>query len=67
MQTQTFEYYIDRYLQGSITPEELTLFRSFLQDPQNDEVLQQAMKNSWEEWGDMTSAFPMYWKTWSRN
>ncbi|WP_127126355.1 FecR family protein [Pseudoflavitalea rhizosphaerae] len=58
MQKQTFEYYIDRYLQGSITPEELTVFRSFLQDPQNDEVLQQAMKNSWEEWGGHDLSFP---------
>ncbi|MGN6420644.1 MAG: FecR family protein [Pseudobacter sp.] len=58
MQTQTFEYYIDRYLQGSITSEELTVFRSFLQDPQNDEVLQQAMKNSWEEWGGHDLSFP---------
>lgn len=58
MQTQTFEYYIDRYLQGSITPEELTVFRHFLQDPQNDEVLQQAMKNSWEEWGGHDLSFP---------
>lgn len=58
MQTQPFEYYIDRYLQGSITPEELILFRSFLKDPQNDEVLEQVMKNSWAEWGDHDLSFP---------